>query len=297
MRIELGITMKQSTLFTAMFSKVSTTFGAALLSGLSIVAVNANAQSTAIINANVHTVTEQGILSKATVIMDEGKITAIYTAKTMPSKIDAETIIDAKGRILTPGFIASNNLLGLVEVGAVSNTRDSSDKKADITFDASLAYNPKSTLIPYARKGGITSNVVMPYGGENVFTGQSFVVNLSGDFDSVIVSNNAVIARLGAKSKGSRAVSLQTLANKLDDAQKALTKANKAKKETNSKKDKKDKPQDIKRVQQVINDLVTGNKTLLAYADRATDILALLTLKQTYNLDLVLVGAPSQLYM
>jgi imidazolonepropionase-like amidohydrolase len=283
--------MKQSTLFTAMFSRVSTAFGAVLLSGLSIVSVNANAESTAIINANVYTATEQGVLSNATVMMDDGKITAIYTAETVPGNIEAGNIIDAKGRIVTPGFIASKNLLGLVEVGAVSRTRDSADKKADVTFDASLAFNPKSTLIPYTRKGGITSNVVMPYGGEGVLVGQSFVVNLSGEFDSVVVSNNAVIAHLGAKSKGSRAVSLQTLANKLEDAQKALTKGSEAKKGKTSKKDKKDKPKDVKRDQQVINDVVTGKKTLLAYADRATDILALLKLKQKFNLDLVLVGA------
>ncbi len=277
--------MKKSTLFTAMFSKVSTTVGAALLSGLSIVSMTANAESTAIINANVYTVAEQGVLSNATVLMNNGVITAIYTTDNMPSSIEADNTIDAAGRILTPGFIASKNLLGLVEVGAVSSTRDSSDSEADITFDASLAFNPKSTLIPYTRKGGITSNVVMPYGGEGVFVGQSFVVNLSGEFDSVIVSNNAVIAHIGAKSDGSRAVSLQTLANKLEDAQKALTTV------ANAKKEKEDEPKDVKRPQQVINDVVTGKKTLLAYADRATDILALLTLKQQYNLDLVLVGA------
>jgi imidazolonepropionase-like amidohydrolase len=285
--------MKQSTLFTAMFSTVSKGIGATVLGGMALVSANAYADSTAIINATVHTVAEQGVLSQATVMLDGGKITAIYTAETMPSNfqagnIQADIIIDAKGGVLTPGFIASKNLLGLVEVGAVSSTRDSSDKKADITFDASLAFNPKSTLIPYTRKGGITTNVVMPYGGEGVLVGQSFVVNLSGEFDSVIVSNNAVIGHFGSKSKGSRAMSLQTLANELEDAQKALTKAKESKKDN---KDKKSKPKDIKRAQKVINDVVTGEKTLLAYADRATDILALLALKQQYNLDLVLVGA------
>ncbi|MBU2894503.1 amidohydrolase family protein [Colwellia sp. D2M02] len=266
------------------FSKVSNGLGVVLVSGLSLLSSHAYAQSTAIINATVHTVAEQGVLSGAVVMLDDGKITAIYTAETVPSKIEADIIVDAQGNILTPGFIASKNLLGLVEVGAVSRTRDGSDKKADITFDASLAFNPKSTLIPYTRKGGITSNVVMPNGGEGVLVGQSFVVNLSGEFDSVVSPNNAVIAHLGAKSKGSRAMSLQTLANELADAQKALTEASKSK-------GKKDKTKELKRDQQVINSVVKGEKTLLAYADRATDILALLKLKAQYNLDLVLVGA------
>ncbi len=265
----------------------------ALFGALAVTTSAVQAESIAITNATVYTVAEQGILSQATVLVDEGKITAVYSKEETPDSLNADTIIDANGRILTPGFIASKNLLGLVEVGAVSGTRDSSDKKADLTFDASLAFNPKSTLIAYARKGGITSSLVMPYGGEKVFTGQSFAVNLSGDFDSVIAPKNAVIVELGAKRKGSRAMALQTLSNQLEDAQKSLAKAEKAK--ASSKKNKKGKEskeaKPPSRSEQVMYALLAGEKPLLAYADRATDILALLKLKEQYKLNLVLVGA------
>jgi imidazolonepropionase-like amidohydrolase len=261
-----------------------------LLGALTVTTSVVQAESIAITNATVYTVAKKGVLSQATVLVDEGKITAVYNKDEVPELLSADTIIDAKGRILTPGFIATDNLLGLVEVGAVSNTRDSSDKKADITFDASLAFNPKSTLIAYARKGGITSSVVMPYGGEKVFTGQSFIVNLSGNFDSVITSQNAVIASLGATEKGSRATKLQTLNNELEDAQKALAKAEKAK--LNSKKDKEEKEvESPSRSEQVMYELLSGDKPLIAYADRATDILVLLKLKKKFNLNLVLAGA------
>ena len=145
-----------------------------LLGALTVTTSVVQAESIAITNATVYTVAKKGVLSQATVLVDEGKITAVYSKNEVPESLTADTIIDAKGRILTPGFIATGNLLGLVEVGAVSDTRDSSEKKADITFDASLAFNPKSTLIAYARKGGITSSVVMPYGGEDVITGKCF---------------------------------------------------------------------------------------------------------------------------
>ena len=264
----------------------------ALFGAFAVMTSAVQAESIVIINATVYTVAEQGILSQATVVIDDGKITAIYNKDEVPESLSADTTIDAKGRILTPGFIASGNLLGLVEVGAVSATRDGSDKKADSTFDASLAFNPKSTLIAYARKGGVTSSLVMPSGGEKVLTGQSFIVNLSGEFDSVIAPKNAVIASLGSNSKGSRALKLQTLANKLEDAQKELAKAEKA--EAKNKKAKgKDKKEakEPSRSQKVMYALLAGEKPLLAYADRATDILALLKLKEQYNLDLVLVGA------
>ena len=265
-----------------------------LLGALTVTTSVVQAGSIAITNATVYTVAKKGVLSQATVMVDEGKITAVYSNDEVPESLSADTIIDAKGRILTPGFIATYNLLGLIEVGAVSDTHDSSDKKADITFDASLAFNPKSTLIAYARKGGITSSLVMPYGGEDVITGQSFVVNLSGDFDSVIMPKNAVIASLGATEKGSRATKLQTLSNELEDAQKALTKAEKA----SSKKGKEDEEDEEEkeakepsRSELVLNGLLSGEKPLIAYADRATDILALLKLKQKFNLNLVLAGA------
>lgn len=266
----------------------------ALFGALAVTTSQAYAESVAITNATVYTVAEQGILSQATVVIDDGIITAVYSKGEVPESLSADTMIDAKGRILTPGFIASGNLLGLVEVGAVSATRDGSDKKADITFDASLAFNPKSTLIPYARKGGITSSLVMPHGGEKVFTGQSFAVNLSGEFDSVIAQQNAVIVELGSKRKGSRALNLQTLSNKLEDAQKALAKIEKAKVKAKKKKSKSKEDKEAKtpsRSEKVMYALLSGEKPLLAYADRATDILALLKLKQQYKLNLILVGA------
>lgn len=240
------------------------------------------AESFAITNATVHTVTEQGVLENATVVVENGKVIAIN-----PETLTADTIIDAQGKILTPGFIGAMNQLGLVEVGAVSRSRDAGDKKADITFDASLAFNPRSTVIPYSRKGGITSNVVAPRGGDDMFKGQTFFTDLSGEFDSVRSSHNNVVIDLGSQSKGSRALALQNLQVKLEDAVKALAK-NKDK--TKDAKDKKD-AKGPSREAQVMNALLTGDKALVAYADRATDLLALLKIKAEFSLDLVLVGA------
>ncbi|MBL4940653.1 MAG: amidohydrolase family protein [Colwellia sp.] len=253
------------------------------------------AKSTAITNATVYTVASMGVLEQATVIIEQGKIIEVYSKQNTPQDIKVDEIIDAKGRILTPGFIGSMNTLGLVEVSAVAKTRDGGDKKAKITFDASLAFNPKSTLIAYNRKGGITSNIVAPHGGEDLFAGQTFAVDLSGEFTSIIEKQNAVLVHLGAENKGSRARNLQALDHKFADAKKALAKK-KSKQEAKNK-DKKDKDKkdnevkEPKRDEQVINALLAGEKPLLAYADRASDLLALLALKKKYGIDLVLVGA------
>ncbi|GAA6203530.1 amidohydrolase family protein [Thalassotalea sp. SU-HH00458] len=239
------------------------------------------AESIAITNATVHTVTEQGTLTNATVVMDNGVITAIN-----PKTVTADSTIDAQGKILTPGLIGSMNTLGLVEVSAVSRTRDASDKKADITFDASTAFNPKSAAIAYSRKGGITSNIVTPRGGESMFKGQAFIADLSGEFDSIVETNSAVLLNVGSKSKGSRALALQNLRNKLEDAKSALAKA-----KSEAKADKKKDAKEPKRDEKIINALLAGEKPLIAKADRATDILALIKLKQDFGLDLVIADA------
>ncbi|WP_440876474.1 amidohydrolase family protein [Thalassotalea sp. PLHSN55] len=236
------------------------------------------AQTIAITNATVHTVSDQGTLTNATVIVENGTISAIN-----PAEVSADQIIDAQGKILTPGFIGSANQLGLVEVNAVSNSRDYSDKKADITFDASYAFNPKSTLIPFARKGGITRNIVTPKGGDSDFKGQVFTVDLSGEFDSIVAKNQAIVIGLGSLSKGSRAQHLMNLHNTLEDAQKKLAKS------ADKKGDK--KAAEPKRTEIEVNALLSGDKPLLAHVDRASDILALLALKQKFNFELILVGA------
>lgn len=260
-----------------------TSLATASIAALSIMSGLVQAKSVAITNATVHTIASKGILEQATVVIDNGKITEIYSHENTPNSIEADEIIDANGRILTPGFIGTMNSLGLVEVGAVSRSRDGGDKKADITFDASLAFNPKSTLIPYNRKGGITSTIVAPHGGDGLFAGQTFAANLSGNFTSIIEKQNAVLVYLGSESKGSRAQKLQELDNKFADAKKALSKKKK-------KSDKED-AKEPKRDEKVINALLAGKKPLLAYADRATDLLALLALKKKYGIDLVLVSA------
>jgi imidazolonepropionase-like amidohydrolase len=233
-----------------------------------------NAQSLAIINATIHTSTEQGVLKGASIVMDNGKITAIN-----PAEVSADQIIDANGKIVTPGFIASNNQLGLVEVGAVAGSRDAGDDKAGIDFDVSLAYNAHSSLIPYARKGGVTRDVITPYGGDSIFAGLASVVDLSGSLDSDVQKQAALVVHLGERRKGSRAFTLQTLINKLDVHQTKL-----------SKKDKKDddKPSTEDKVMAKV---LSGDMPLVISVSRAADIIELIKVKEQFGVNLVLSGA------
>jgi imidazolonepropionase-like amidohydrolase len=260
----------------------------ALALSISMASSASLADSFVIKNAKVHTATNDGVLNNATIVVKDGVITAIN-----PRSYNVRNVIDAQGKDITPGLIGAMNSLGLIEVNAVSGSRDDREKKADIIFDTSKAFNPKSSLLPYARKGGVTSNIVTPLGGESMFRGQSFAVNLSGDFDSVLASEKAVVIDLGANHEGSRATHIQTLIHTLEDAQEKLAdKKAAAEKEDTSDSEAKDKKEEkLKRDEIIVNELLAGTKTLVAFAERATDLLVLIDIKERFNLDVVIVGA------
>ena len=250
-----------------------------------VLANNTIAADFAVKNVKLYTSTDAGVLENATVVVKDGKVAAIN-----PTSIDVNDVIDGQGKTMTAGFIAAANNIGLVEVGAVSRSRDAGAKKADITFKPALAYNNNSTVVPYTRKGGITSAVVRPSGGDDMVKGQAFWTDLSGDFDSVREDSQAFWVSFGASSKGSRATALQTFEKRLKDAKAAMEKAAEAEKSKDEdKKDAKKKEPSVK--EQLMNELLTGSKPVMASVDRASDILALLTLQKQYGFKLVLFGA------
>ncbi|MBQ4864684.1 amidohydrolase family protein [Pseudoalteromonas sp. MMG013] len=253
-----------------------TKFKLSLITGALLASSSAFAQVTAITNATVHTSTEQGILKDATVVIEGGKITAIN-----PSNVNADITIDANDRILTPGFIGSMNQLGLVEVGAVAGSRDAGDDKAGVDFDTSSAFNPRSSLIPYARKGGVTQNVAVPYGGDSIFAGLGFVADLSGEFGSVTDKHTALVVHLGGKSKGSRALSYKQLVDKLEERQQALAK----------KDDKKDKDKKPSLEETVLTQVLNGQMPLVTHLTRASDILEIIKIKEQFGINLIIWGA------
>lgn len=254
--------------------KLSRSFSLSLVAAGLLASGAVSAQSLAIINATLHTSSDQGVLEGASIVMNDGKITAIN-----PSDFKVDKVIDAQGQIVTPGFIASVNQLGLVEVGAVAGSRDAGEDKAGIDFDASLAFNPRSSLIPYARKGGITRDLITPYGGDSIFAGLASVVDLSGSFESVNKKQAALVVHLGERSKGSRAFTLQTLINKLDEHQ---TKASKEAKKDDAKPSAEDT---------IMAKVLKGDMPLLISVSRSADIVELIKVKQQFGVNIVLNGA------
>jgi len=83
--------------------------------------VSAHAETKAIINGTFHTVTESGVLTNATVLIEDDMIVAVGNDVDVP---DDATVIDAGGRPVTPGLINVFSKIGLLEVGQVNAADD-----------------------------------------------------------------------------------------------------------------------------------------------------------------------------
>ena len=114
------------------------------------------------------------IIKNAVLTFEKGKITRIeeYNNKTIKSN---ETIINATGKHIYPGFIAPNTTLGLVEIDAV---RASNDLREIGTFNphirSIIAYNTESKIIETMRPNGVLQGQITPRGGR--ISGSSSIV-------------------------------------------------------------------------------------------------------------------------
>lgn len=129
----------------------------------------------ALTNATVETVTK-GTIRNATVVISNGKITAIGENAAIPQ--GAETI-DCKGLFVYPGMIDGGTNLGLSEIGSDPRTQDFNEL-GDVVpqMKALTAVNPNATAIPVTRVSGVTTALASPAG--DMFAGTAALINLHG---------------------------------------------------------------------------------------------------------------------
>jgi len=162
----------------------------------------AMAQEILIRGATVHTASAKGVLKNTDVLIRDGAVAAVGSA--LPASAGA-TVIDAKGRDLTPGMFGGLNTLGIDEIGAESSTVDSSlnlkspswDQQWRPEFDASTSFNPHSVIVPVTRMEGITWAVLNPASGDSIMAGQGAAVTLDGRYDAVLRGTHALFVQMG----------------------------------------------------------------------------------------------------
>lgn len=187
--------------------------------GLCVAGEAAGSQTIAITGGTVHPVSGPAI-ENGTVIIRDGRIVAVGRDVAVPA---GARQVDARGKVVTPGFIHAASNLGLVEVGSIDAT-DETDVEGHVTpsFDVSEGLNPASVRIPVARLEGVTSSIVVP--GSGLLPGQATWIGLRGqrEEDPVRRRGAATMADLGSAVKsaggGARAAGLSLLRQILRDA-------------------------------------------------------------------------------
>jgi imidazolonepropionase-like amidohydrolase len=246
-------------------------------------------QTFAITNAKIHTVSGT-VIESGTIIIRDGRITAVSAAVQLP----ADTrVIDASGKIVTPGFLDSSTALGTVEIGAAVGTNDQASTTDRITaaFNPLDNLNPFSTLIPITRVEGITRAVVAPGAGASFIAGQGLLIDLGSQGTNVTVHRNpvAVYAVLGEggaeRTGGTRATNLLRLREVLQDARDYAS--NRAAFESGDRRAYAVSRLDL----EALIPVVRGELPLAVQVNRASDILSALRLGRELNLRLILQGA------
>jgi hypothetical protein len=171
----------------------------------------ANAEQFLIRGATVHTVSSQGTLKDTDVLVRDGLIVSVGTMLAAPP---GAAIIEAKGRPLTPGLYGGLTAIGIEEVSQEPTTVDTTlgqnapawNQQWRPELDLTLAFNPRSVLVPVARVEGVTWTVLAPGSGDadsgieadSIIGGQSAAVGLDGGFDAVLPGSRVLFVQMGS---------------------------------------------------------------------------------------------------
>ncbi len=281
---------------------------------LALVPAWASAETVAIVGARVETAGPAGAIPQGTVVMVDGRITAVGASVKPPA---GARVIDGAGKVVTPGLVAAATNLTVSEIEGVRETRDDmSNGGAGLTagFDVAYGVNPDSTLIPLARQGGVTRAVVMPQAGggreghaddgedarvytagggdpahrdPGLFGGQAAAVRLAdGDADLVFRPRLGVVATLSRQGPAAaRGTAFVLLRSALADAR--LYARNRGMFDRGAEIPSRYTREDL----EALIPVAEGRTPLIIDAARAADIRQLLRFAAEEHVKLVLVGA------
>ncbi len=233
----------------------------------------------AIVGGTVHTGDGQ-VLENATVVVEGDRVVAIGAVETPKGA----TVLDARGKVVTPGLVDAVTTLGLVEISGVGPSNDTNMGGPHLVRAANRAtdsYNPWSPVVASQRVEGVTTIVATPVGG--LLSGQSAAYDLVPG--PPVRAPVAIHGFLGGRDGGARGAALLKLREVLEDARRYG-------------KDRKAFEQ--RRFREVaagrldldaLQPIVRGKLPLNVAVHRRADILTVLRIAAEERVRLVLVGA------
>lgn len=179
-------------------------------------------ETIAIVDATVHTMTQEQPLRNATVLVRDGRIEGVGANLPVPS---GARVIEGRGRIVTPAFMNSATQLGLTEVSSISAASDATVSSGHLgaAFDVRYALNPRSLAIRQARVDGLSRAIAYPGGSAGApFAGLGALLHVARDEAVVEQPGIAMFAQVGGETStaagGSRSAQWQLIRNALEEA-------------------------------------------------------------------------------
>lgn len=145
-------------------------------------------------NALVCTMADAGVV-KADILVENGKVAAIG------ENLSAETVIDAAGKVVTPGFVdAHSHIGGIADLTPLGEDLNEITNPLTPELDAYYGINPKDKCFGYAIEQGITTSCLIP-GSANVVCGWGMAYKSAGEH-RLIKDPVALKAAMGINPKG-----------------------------------------------------------------------------------------------
>jgi imidazolonepropionase-like amidohydrolase len=230
------------------------------------------------------------IIENGTLVLEKGKIKSV-SATPVTISGDVERI-DATGKQVYPGLIASNSSLGLVEFSSTKSTVDIEELgEMNPNIRSIVAYNTDSKIINTVRSNGVLLAQITPQGG--MIPGSSSIVQLDAWNwqDAAYAMDNGVHFKMPALIN--RPMAFQRRGANADPVAAGLARLEEARSFFNEAKaylnEKTHTSTNLKF--EATKGLFDGSKTFFVHCDLVKEMLAAINFAKEFNFKLVLVGA------
>jgi len=224
-----------------------------------------------------------GSFAKKDILVDEGQIILVEDSI---GDVGAENIINAEGKYVTPGLIVFSSL-GLLEIGALPQTNDTSSDIYNAGFDPSKAYNPFSQAVRLNRAKGVSSTVHVP-GASGYFSGLLTYTKINDGYKQKKQGPLGLVTSYGESYGDSRAAQLHFMEDLFDFVRSANdSDADEVQFIEGTNNEYKFTKRDLKAINRVLN----REMPLVVRVSKATDILNVLKFADNQQVDLILWGA------
>ncbi len=234
------------------------------------------------------------VVPDGVMVLRGGRITEIGAGVAIP---EGATVIDARGKVVAPGFIDAHTHLGIHEEGLGREGNDTNDLTDPLTphLRALDGINPVETGLQLAAAHGVSAAVVLP-GSGNVIGGLGTLVKTWGDrVDAMVVRDPCGLkVAFGENPKRVYGDQKKMPSTRMGTAallREAFVKAQTYDRKVQAGTDDASKAPDRDLRQESLVRVLHGEFPLLAHAHRADDLLTALRIAAEFGVGVVLQHA------